>query len=102
MPCSRFDATATGFVLEVEEEWEQDGESWYRRELATGLGGCQRRMGGADERARVAVRKAIASSIARIERHDPGVARLLRDRIRTGTSCRYDPSPDHPVNWITK
>jgi hypothetical protein len=30
---SRFDATTTGFVLEVEEEWDQDGESWYCREL---------------------------------------------------------------------
>lgn len=33
VPRSRFDATPTGFVLEVEEEWEQDGESWYCREL---------------------------------------------------------------------
>jgi hypothetical protein len=33
VPRSRFDATATGFVLEVEERWEQDGESWYCREL---------------------------------------------------------------------
>lgn len=30
---SRYDATASGFVLEVEEEWEQDGEAWYCREL---------------------------------------------------------------------
>ncbi|HEY2125814.1 MAG TPA: hypothetical protein VGH77_01370 [Streptosporangiaceae bacterium] len=33
VPRSRFDATDTGFVLEVEEEWDQDGESWYCREL---------------------------------------------------------------------
>jgi hypothetical protein len=33
VPRSRLDATATGFVLELEEEWEQDGESWYCREL---------------------------------------------------------------------
>ncbi|WP_405663569.1 MULTISPECIES: hypothetical protein [unclassified Streptomyces] len=33
VPRSRFDATATGFVLEVEEQWEQDGQSWYCREL---------------------------------------------------------------------
>lgn len=33
VPRSRFDATATGFVLEVEEEWDQDGESWYCREI---------------------------------------------------------------------
>jgi hypothetical protein len=33
VPRSRFDPTATGFVLEVEEEWDSDGESWYCREL---------------------------------------------------------------------
>jgi hypothetical protein len=33
VPRSRLDATATGFVLEVEEEWEHDGQSWYCREL---------------------------------------------------------------------
>ncbi|MEU0937350.1 hypothetical protein [Embleya sp. NPDC005971] len=33
VPRSRFDATTTGFVLEVEEQWEQDDESWYCREL---------------------------------------------------------------------
>jgi hypothetical protein len=33
VPRSRFDPTPTGFVLEVEEEWEQDGEHWYCREL---------------------------------------------------------------------
>ena len=30
---SRFDSTATGFVLEVEEQWNQDGQSWYCREM---------------------------------------------------------------------
>jgi len=33
VPRSRFDTTATGFMLEVEEEWDWDGESWYCREL---------------------------------------------------------------------
>jgi hypothetical protein len=33
VPRTRFDPTATGFVLEVEEEWEAGGESWYCREL---------------------------------------------------------------------
>ncbi|MGE5131993.1 MAG: hypothetical protein ACM32E_03675 [Gemmatimonadota bacterium] len=33
VPRSRFDATATGFVLEVEEQWEAGGESWYCREM---------------------------------------------------------------------
>ena len=33
VPRSRFDRTATGFVLEVEEQWEQGGVAWYCREL---------------------------------------------------------------------
>jgi hypothetical protein len=27
---------------------------------------------------------------------------MLRDSLRTGTTCRYDPNPDHPVSWATK
>ena len=30
---SRLDETSTGFVLEVEERWSDDADSWYRREL---------------------------------------------------------------------
>lgn len=33
VPRWRCDPTPTGFVLEVEERWEQAGESWYCREL---------------------------------------------------------------------
>lgn len=33
VPRSRFDPTTTGFVLEIEEQWDQDGESWYCREM---------------------------------------------------------------------
>ena len=33
VPRSRLDATATGFVMEVEERWEDDRGSWYCREL---------------------------------------------------------------------
>jgi|SRR5690242_15464893 len=67
---------------------------------ATGLGGRPRRFGSAQERARVTVRKAIAAALQRIEADDPGVARLLRDTVRTGASCRYDPDPERPVTWV--
>jgi hypothetical protein len=33
VPRSRFDPTPTGFVLEVEEIWDDGGTSWYCREL---------------------------------------------------------------------
>jgi hypothetical protein len=67
---------------------------------ATGLAGRVRRFGSTQERARVAVRKAIASALERIEAQDPGVARLLRDTIRTGATCRYEPDPDRPIVWV--
>lgn len=68
--------------------------------MATGLGGRHRRFASTHERARVAVRKAIASTVDRINRHDPALARLLRDTIHTGVSCRYDPDPTRPVTWL--
>ncbi|MDQ1618799.1 MAG: hypothetical protein QOE19_1368 [Actinomycetota bacterium] len=33
VPRQRFDPTASGFVLEVEETWASGGEQWYSREL---------------------------------------------------------------------
>ncbi|MBE2260477.1 MAG: hypothetical protein IAE88_16585 [Rhodobacteraceae bacterium] len=33
VPRWRCDPTPTGFVLEVEERWTQDGKDWYCREL---------------------------------------------------------------------
>ena len=67
---------------------------------ATGLACRWRRFGSADERARVAVRKAISAALARVARQDPALARLLRDTVRTGAVCRYDPDPARPVRWI--
>jgi hypothetical protein len=66
---------------------------------ATGLAGRQRRTGGSSERARVAVRKAIINTLARIAEQDPELARHLHDRVRTGHQCRYSPDPDHPIVW---
>ena len=67
---------------------------------ATGLGGRPRRSGDAWERARVAVRKAIATAVGRIEEVDPAVARLLRDTVSTGGTCGYEPDPARPVRWV--
>jgi hypothetical protein len=67
---------------------------------ATGLAGRRRRFGSADERARVAVRKAISAALARVGEQDAALARLFRDTVRTGAACRYDPDPARPVTWI--
>jgi hypothetical protein len=67
---------------------------------ATGLGGRPRRGGDPRERARVAVRKAIAAAMARIEVVDPDMAWLLSRTVTTGALCRYDPDPTRPVRWV--
>jgi hypothetical protein len=67
---------------------------------ATGLHGRIRPTTTTQERARVAVRKAVAAALDRISRADPAVGRLLRDTVRTGTRCRYDPDPTRPVRWV--
>ena len=67
---------------------------------ATGLGGRPRGTADSRERARVAVRKAVAAALDRIEPVDPALARLLRDTVHTGTACRYEPDPGRPVRWL--
>jgi len=67
---------------------------------ATGFGGRTRQFASSQERARTAVRKAIAGAVSRIEQHDPALARLLRNTVRTGASCRYEPDPAQPVRWL--
>ncbi|MFN2625927.1 MAG: hypothetical protein ABR520_07575 [Mycobacteriales bacterium] len=83
------------------ERIEKEREALLR-ELAgaTGLGGRARTMGGTAERARVAVRKAIATALERIDAEDPATARLLRRTVHTGSVCRYEPDPDAPVDWL--
>jgi hypothetical protein len=68
---------------------------------ATGLGGRSRQVGATAERARVAVRKAVAAAIERITDVDAGLGRQLRDCVHTGARCVYDPDPTRPVTWLT-
>ena len=68
--------------------------------VATGLRGPRRVSGSSHERARIAVRKAIAHAIDRIAAADPSLGRLLSDTVSTGAICRYDPDPDRPVQWV--
>ncbi len=66
---------------------------------ATGLGGRARTAGSGAERARVTVRKAIATALDAIHSADPVVARHLTTHVRTGLRCCYLPDPDAPVEW---
>jgi hypothetical protein len=92
------------------EEWADNGRvdalSAERDALlaelagAVGLGGRARTVGGSGERARVAVKKAISSSIDRVATVDEPLARHLRARVRTGLSCVYEPDPADDRHWI--
>jgi hypothetical protein len=64
---------------------------------AVGLGG-RARVGGDDvERARKAVAGRIKQAVDRIESVDARLGRHLRNSVRTGTTCSYE--PEHPVAW---
>ncbi|NMN95612.1 hypothetical protein [Antrihabitans stalactiti] len=66
---------------------------------AAGLGGRGRVALSNSERARVAVRKAISAALDRIAQQDPTFARLLRDAVRTGRVCSFEPDPSRPIEW---
>jgi len=64
---------------------------------AVGLGGRPRVRGDDVERARKAVAGRIKQAVDRIESVDARLGRHLRNSIRTGTTCSYE--PEQPVDW---
>ncbi|MFC5993555.1 ATP-binding protein [Pseudonocardia hispaniensis] len=64
---------------------------------ATGLGGRTRRGGGSQERARSAVGWRIRAAIGRIGEAHPALGRHLREAVRTGVWCSYQPVD--PLRW---
>jgi tetratricopeptide (TPR) repeat protein len=67
---------------------------------AAGLGGRPRTTGSSQERARVAVKKAISTAIGRIADVDEPLAQHLRNSIRTGLNCSYEPEPRAAPEWV--
>lgn len=68
-------------------------------ETTHGLGGRRRAMTSDDERARVRVRKAIRTSLRRIEEQAPTLATYLERSIDTGLYCTYRPGPMGRISW---
>jgi tetratricopeptide (TPR) repeat protein len=66
---------------------------------AVGLGGRDRPMSSAAERARVNVTRALRREIRRIAGEDARLGRELETTVRTGTFCAYEPDPRRPVEW---
>jgi hypothetical protein len=65
---------------------------------AYGLGGRPRRAGDPAERARTSVTWRLRDAIGRVERVHPELGAHLRNAVRTGTYCRYD--PEVPPGWV--
>lgn len=96
--------------LEEAEQWDDTGRAGRARaerdalleELsrATGLGSRGRVTGSSQERARVAVKKAISTAIARIADVDDQLADHLRRSVQTGLLCSYDPEPGTAPTWL--
>lgn len=68
---------------------------------ATGLAGRPRRAGAEAERARVNVTRTLRATIGRIAMAAPIAGAHLSASIRTGTLCRYQPTPGGPARWQT-
>jgi hypothetical protein len=66
---------------------------------AVGLGGRDRRVGSASERARASVTRSVRQSMARIRDYHPTLGEHLDRAVRTGTYCAYLPDPRIPVKW---
>jgi len=83
----------------VREEQARDelGEIAEALEAAYGLGGRVRRAGDPAERARTTVAWRIRSALSKLEGEHDQLARHLRNAVRTGTWCVYE--PEAPVRW---
>ena len=91
-------------VEDAEREAQADAErEFLLRELAgaVGLGGRDRRVASASERARSGVTRAVRQAIARIGEHHHELGEHLDRAVRTGTYCAYVPDPGAPAAWMS-
>jgi tetratricopeptide (TPR) repeat protein len=94
------DATDRGDLGRLHRLQDERQALLEQLDRATGLGGRRRVTGSSEERARIAVRKAVVGALARIAEVDPWLGRHLRTQVQTGTLCSYRTDPDQPVRWL--
>lgn len=66
---------------------------------ATGLGGRDRKVGSAAERARSNVTIAIKAALKRIKENDAALGHHLALTVKTGSVCTYTSDPRSPISW---
>jgi tetratricopeptide (TPR) repeat protein len=96
------DIEEAGMLGDAERASQAEAErDFLIRELAraVGLGGRDRRVDSAAERARASVTRALRKAMARISEYDPALGTHLDRAIRTGTWCAYLPDTRAPVPW---
>jgi len=91
------DARRANDPAREERARDELGEIAEALEAAYGLGGRVRKAGDPAERARTAVAWRIRSALGKLEPEHGQLARHLRNAVRTGTWCVYE--PETPVNW---
>jgi hypothetical protein len=64
---------------------------------SVGRGGRPRRLGDDTEKARKTVTIRIQRALRLLDSHHPALASHLRDAVRTGTTCSYQPA--QPLTW---
>jgi hypothetical protein len=89
------EANDPGRTERLEEEKERLLDEMRK---ATGLGGRDRKMGDAAERARSAVTWRIRNAIKKLETAHPTLARHLDHSIKTGVFCSY--VPEKETRWF--
>jgi len=92
-------AEAERFADRGQADAAREEIAFLTQELAAGvgLGGRERRVGSAAERARLTVTKRIRDALARVEASHPALGRHLAGAIKTGQLCVYEPVD--PVTW---
>lgn len=98
---SEIDAEARGDDSGAENARQELEQLAHMVASALGLGGRTRRLGSANERARVNVTRTLKQVVRTIAQHLPALGKHLGATLRTGTFCVYRPDPRIPVDWRT-
>jgi len=93
------EASARGDLARADASREEIDALAAELGRALGLGGRDRRTGGAAERARSAVTVAIRRAIAAIAEVAPELGRHLEVSVKTGVFCVYAPEPRARIAW---
>lgn len=93
------DAEEMGFTQKADELKEEYDALMEHLSQVTGLDNKIRKTGSSIEKARAAVTWRVRSSIKKIEKVHPQLAKHLTNSIKTGTCCSYEPETQH--EWTT-